>query len=73
MKSSFNSILEKAVVGKKIAEQPGIHESYWGSTIKSICPCDLNHGCDNGYFIITDSKKRCGSFTIDGDFAIELE
>jgi hypothetical protein len=71
MKSSFNSILENAVVGKKIAKQDSIHENYWGATIKSICPCDLNYGCDSGYLIGTDASG-CNSFTIDGDFAIDL-
>jgi hypothetical protein len=72
MKSSFNEILEKAVVGKKIAKQDGIHENYWGATIKFIFPCDLNYGCDNGYLIATDASGF-SSFTIDCNFVIELE
>lgn len=72
MKSSFNSILEKAVVGKTIAKQNGIHENYWGATIKSVSPCELNYGCDVGYLIITNSKG-CNYFNIQADFAIELE
>lgn len=72
MKSSFNSILENAVVGKKIAKQDGIHENYWGATIQSITPCDLNYGCDDGYLIVTNAGVY-GSFTVQGDFPIELE
>ena len=72
MKTSFNFILEKAVVGKKIAKQDSVHENYWGATIKYICPCDFNFGCDSGYLVGTDAGG-CSSFTIDGDFVIELE
>jgi hypothetical protein len=72
MKSSFNSILENAVVGKKIAKQDSVHENYWGATIKSIDPCDLNYGGAFGYLVGTDAKG-CSSFTIDKDFPIELE
>ncbi len=38
MKSSLTAILIKALFGKKIAKQEGIHESYWGKVITDVYP-----------------------------------
>lgn len=71
--TSIQALLEKAVLGKRFAMQPGIHENYWGSTITGITPCDLNYGCDSGFLINTDADCPCNSFTVGDTQELMLE
>jgi hypothetical protein len=68
----IQSILNKALVGKIISKQPGIHENYWGATITNVTPCDLNYGCDCGFLICT-TATGCNSFTVTNDQQIGLD
>lgn len=70
--TSIQELLEKAVLGKRLAPQPNIHENYWGKKIVGITPCDLNYGCDSGFLINTDASG-CSSFTINGDLKLMFE
>jgi hypothetical protein len=63
MITSIQALLDKAVIGRKIARQPGIHEDFWGTTIVEIRPCDLDCGIA-GFLIKTDRVGGCSSFTV---------
>lgn len=72
MKASLTAILRNAIVGKKIAEQYGINECYWGKTIINVLPCSYDYGNKQGYYISTDCIYRSG-FQIDADYELEVE
>ena len=72
MKSSLTAILIKALYGKKIAKQEGIHESYWGKVITDVYPScgeDRNY---LSYTIVTNAEGN-NTFTIDDNFELEIE
>ena len=72
MKSSLTAILIKALFGKKIAKQEGIHESYWGKVITDVYPScgeDRNY---LSYTIVTNAEGN-NTFTIDDNFELEIE
>jgi hypothetical protein len=73
MKSSLIAILIKALFGKKIAKQEGIHEKYWGKTITDVYPCSYNCGEDIGYNIQVDGVGGFDVFIINIDFELEVE
>jgi hypothetical protein len=71
MKSSLTDILVKALFGKKISKQQGIHENYWGSVITDVYP-DHDDGIGMRYLIITNAEGN-NIFMIDVDFELEVE
>lgn len=73
MKTSLIVLIEKVVVGKKIAKQDSIHESYWGSTVTGVSPCEYNYGCDSGFLILTNGIVGCNAFMVDSAQEIQFE
>jgi hypothetical protein len=72
MKSSLTAILIKALFGKKVAKQEGIHEYYWGKVITDVYPScgeDRNY---LSYTIVTNAEGN-NTFTIDDNFELEIE
>jgi hypothetical protein len=72
MKSSLTAILIKALFGKKVAKQEGIHEYYWGKVITDVYPScgeDRNY---LSYTIVTNAESNW-TFTIDDNFELEIE
>ena len=72
MKSSLTAILIKALFGKKIAKQEGVHESYWGKVITDVYP---SCGEDRNYlsYTIDTNAEKNRTFTIDDNFELEIE
>tara|TARA_R110000868_G_scaffold264016_1_gene522591 strand:- start:205 stop:423 length:219 start_codon:yes stop_codon:yes gene_type:complete len=72
MKSSLTAILIKALFGKKVAKQEGVHESYWGKVITDVYPScgeDRNY---LSYTIVTNAEGN-NTFTIDDNFELEIQ
>ena len=73
MKSSLTDIIVKALYGKKIAKQQGVHENYWGKIITKIYPArKINKNFDLCSVVVTDAEGE-HYFTIDADFQLEVE
>jgi hypothetical protein len=73
-KRILTSILKNAMVGKKVAEQEGVNNQYWGATITDVYPDVRNYGDDLCYVIVTNipsSNKVRPQFDIDVDFELE--
>ena len=72
MKSSLTAILIKALFGKKVAEQEGVHESYWGKVITDVYP---SCGEDRNFLCYTSVTNAAGNktFTIDDNFELEIQ
>jgi hypothetical protein len=73
MKSSLTDILVKALCGKKIVQQKGVHENYWGKTITDVYPSwGIDRDFDLCYMIITNAEGN-HVFMVDIDFELEVE
>ena len=76
-KSTLTSIIKSAIVGKKVAEQEGVDNKYWGATITDVYPDIRNYGEDSCYVIVTNMtstdsmRTRANEFDINVDFALE--
>ena len=73
-KSTLTSILKNAIVNKKVAEQEGVDNKYWGATITDVYPDIRNYGDDICYVIVTNIPRPSindNEFDIGVDFAFE--
>lgn len=73
MKSSLTDIIVKALQGKKIVKQQGVHENYWGKTITDVYPSrGRDRDFDLCYMIVTNAEGN-NIFMVDIDFELEVE
>ena len=73
MRSSLNQILCDQLVGKKIAQQGGIHDHFWGATIIDVYASRDVYSEDHAIYVIRTNCQGNNLFVINIDDEIELE
>lgn len=57
---SIQTLLNNAVLGKRLAMQPNIDKEHWGKAIVDVSPTELDYGCDAGFVIYTEGTPHLG-------------
>lgn len=73
MRSSLNQILCDQLVGKKIAEQGGIHDHFWGATITDVYASRDPYCEDHAIYVIRTNCSGNNLVILDPDSEITLE
>ena len=73
MRSSLNQILYEQLVGKKIAEQVGIHDHFWGATITDVYASRDPYCEDHAIYVIRTNCSGNNLVILDPDSEISVE